>query len=295
MIDETSQRGKQAPGGVASAPTRTRAIEVGLPLYYGLHLNLIEDRESVREAGSPARGALLFFDGVIRRYTCDPETGRVMKIEDIGAEAVQAAIAGQGWTTGCLESGTVQFDVRNGITRKVVHLAAGVRPLRLLDGDHAVTYRIPLPDLLWFASWTDREHWDRLYAIPPTTGPASGRAMRPNDPLFVPPLFNVGLRSGVVCWGNVRTPAPKMPVRYASPENVAVHELFDLFCASAFKPQFRQGRSKKHPEALEKVWRTLDRRHCTRYPLGDLVPALTYGEALAIEPRGSLGFQGDWQ
>jgi len=46
---------------------------------------------------------------------------------------------------------------------------------------------------------------------------------------------------------------------------------------------------------LETVWRALDRRRCARYPLGDLVPALTYGEALTMEPRGSLGIRGDWE
>jgi len=298
MITHDDRRDEMAAGTTTTttgAIARTRTIEVGLPLYYGLHLNLVEDRDGAREAGSPARGALVFFDGVIRRYTCDPRTGQAVKIEDIGADALQLTIAGQGWTTGAQEHGTVKFDVRAGVTRKIVHIAAGVRPLRPLVDDRVETYTVPLPDLLWFASWTDTGCWDRLYAILPTTGPAAGRAMRPDDHLYVPPLFNIGLRSGVVCWGNVRTPPARKPLLYASPKNVSACELCDLFCASDFKPQYRRDRSRKHPEALETVWRALDRRRCARYPLGDLVPALTYGEALTMEPRGNLGIRGDWE
>lgn len=296
MIDHDDERQDMEMTDATDATTRpaTRTIDVGLPLYYGLHLNLVEDRESAHEVGRPARGALVFFDGAIRRYTCDPHTGRAIKIDDIGADALRLTIAGQGWTTGPLEYGTVEVDVRAGVTRKIVHIAAGRRPLRLLVDDRVVTYIVPHPDLLWFTSWTDTGHGDRLYAILPTTGPAAQEAMRAQDQLYVAPLFNVGLRSGVVCWGNVRTPPARRPLLYASPENVSAHERFDLFCASDFKPQFRRGRSRKHPDALDKVWQTLARRRCTRYPLGDLVPALTYGEALALEPMGSLVLQGDW-
>ena len=283
-----------ATGTVTTSRAGTRSIDLSLPLWYGLHLNLVEDRAGAREIGSPAVGALVFYPGIIRRYTCDPETGQVVAIDDVAAEAVQASIVGQGWSTGDQEPGAIRFEITGGIHRKVVHIPAGVRAMRLLDGDRIVTYRIPYPDLLWFSSWTDREVWDRVYTIAPDTGPAAGTAIRPGDQLYVPPLFNVGLRSGVVCWGGVTTPPAKKPTLFASPENVSVAERCAIFMASNFKPQFRRGRCQRNPDDLVATWRLLHRARATRYPTRLLVPACTYGDALTGEPRGSLGVGGDW-
>jgi hypothetical protein len=157
-----------------------------------------------------------------------------------------------------------------------------------------VTYRIPHPHLLWFASWSDGAVWDRLYAIDARTGPAAGRALAPDDQLYVPPLFNVGLRSGVVCWGTVSTPPARKPTLHASPENVSVAERFDLFMSSTFKPQFRTGRCTRHPDDLLATWKVLHRAGASRYPERLLRPTCTYGDALRGEPRGSLGVMGDW-
>lgn len=282
-----------AEPGATSRP-RTRALDLSLPLWYGLHLNLVEDRASAREIGSPAVGALVFYPGIIRRYRCDPETGQVVTIDDVAADAVQAAIVGQGWSTGDQEPGTVRYEIIGGIHRKVVHIPAGVRSMRLLDGDRIVTYRVPHPDLLWFSSWTDREVWDRAYAIAAGTGPAAGRAMTASDQLYVAPVFNVGLRSGVVCWGAVATPPAKKPALLASPDNVSVAERCAIFMASNFKPQFRKGRCRRHPDDLVATWALLARGRAARYPERLLVPACPYGDALTMEPRGSLGTGGDW-
>lgn len=290
--DTLSARGRVTPEADPEKPTRT--LEVGLPLYYGLHLNLVEDRASARELGSAAHGALVFYDGIIRRYTCDPATGKAVKIDDLAADALQAAIVGQGWTTGDQEYGTVRFEITGGISRKVVHVPAAVHSLHLYEGDHIRTYHVPHPDLLWFCSWTDRDVWDRLYAIATRTGPAARAAMTPTDQLYVPPLFNVGLRSGVVCWGAVSTPPARKPALFASPANVSVAERCAIFMASTFKPDLRAGRCRRHPQDLTRTWRLLARARATRYPERLLVPACTWSEALRTEPRGGLGIGGDW-
>ena len=125
--------------------------------------------------------------------------------------------------------------------------------------------RLPMPGLVFVCS-PGRAPW--VYA-------ALGRPNDPDQLLFRAPAFNV-FRDGRVCPGSHRFP-----------------EEVDLIPEGFFQSFFSltgdsRDRSKKHPENLVALWEEIDGK--TEYPMEDLVPQCTVGQAMAVS-EGRRGYR----
>ena len=125
--------------------------------------------------------------------------------------------------------------------------------------------RLPMPGLVFVCS-PGRAPW--VYAAP-------SRPTDPDQSLFRAPAFNVFL-DGRVCPGS-----------HNFPEEVG------LIPESFFRSFFSltgdsRERSKKHPDNLQALWEEIDGK--TDYPLEDLVPQCTVGQAMAVS-EGRLGYR----
>ena len=125
--------------------------------------------------------------------------------------------------------------------------------------------RLPMPGLVFVCS-PGRAPW--VYAAPE----------RPTDTeqqLFRAPAFNV-FSDGRVCPGSHRFP-----------------EEVGLMPESFFRSFFSltgdsRDRSKKHPDNLQALWEEIDGK--TEYPVEDLVPQCTVGQAMAVS-EGRRGYR----
>ena len=122
----------------------------------------------------------------------------------------------------------------------------------------ARAYRVPMPGLVFvcgrgdgfLALYAAREH--------PARGPLGDRAQ-----LYHAPAYNVH-DNGTVCKGNHH---------FTDDPLEAVGDFF----RSYFAPEITgRGRSRRHPEDLEALWRELDGQE--EYPCDDLVEAMTVGD-----------------
>lgn len=83
----------------------------------------------------------------------------------------------------------------------------------------------------------------------------------PETDLYHPPCPNV---SGTVCRGSVR-----FPVAGAA----TIEQAARLFFESGFNAHLTNGKSRKYPDDILRMWRVLNRIKAEEYPLEDLVPA----------------------
>ena len=125
--------------------------------------------------------------------------------------------------------------------------------------------RLPMPGLVFVCS-PGRAAW--VYA-------ATGRPTDPEQHLFRAPAFNV-FSDGRVCPGSHRFP-----------------EEVDLIPEGFFQSFFSltgdtRNRSKKHPDNLVALWEEIDGK--TAYPVEDLVPQCTVGQAMAVS-EGRRGYR----
>ena len=125
--------------------------------------------------------------------------------------------------------------------------------------------RLPMPGLVFVCS-PGRAPW--VYA-------ALSRPSGPEQHLFRAPAFNV-FGDGRVCPGSHRFP-----------------EEVGLTPESFFQSYFSltgdtRNRSKKHPDNLQALWEELD--GTTAYPMEDLVPQCTVGQAMAVS-EGRRGYR----
>ena len=125
--------------------------------------------------------------------------------------------------------------------------------------------RLPMPGLVFVCS-PGRAPW--VYA-------ATSRPTDPEQHLFRAPAFNV-FRDGRVCPGSHRFP-----------------EEVGLAPESFFQSYFSltgdsRNRSTKHPDNLQALWEELD--GTTDYPMEDLVPQCTVGQAMAVS-EGRRGYR----
>ena len=110
-----------------------------------------------------------------------------------------------------------------------------------------------------------------VFICPPGQSPwvfaAKTRPTTPNDQLYYAPTFNV-FQSGRVCPGSHTFPTDPSEV----PES---------FFQSFFSPTGdTRDRSQNYPNDLRKLWSTLNGKR--RYPLRDLVPAITTAQAMLL-------------
>ena len=115
-------------------------------------------------------------------------------------------------------------------------------------------FRLPMPGLIFVCS----------PGRPPRVFAAKRRPRSLDETIYYAPLFNL-FGDGRTCAGT-----------HQFPENV--EEIPESFFRSSFSMEAAfEGRSKKHPDSLLKLWEELDGKK--RYPLGDLVP---YGKLREI-------------
>ena len=121
--------------------------------------------------------------------------------------------------------------------------------------------RLPMPGLVFVCS-PGRAPW--AYA-------AKARPTSPSETLYRIPTFNV-FGDGRVCQGS-----------HKFPEDVSVipESFFESFFSTTGDSQQR---SQKHPEALADLWQELDGQD--EYPLDDLVPQCSVGDAMDISTGG---------
>ena len=125
--------------------------------------------------------------------------------------------------------------------------------------------RLPMPGLVFVCS-PGRAPW--VYA-------ATQRPTDPEQHLFRAPAFNV-FRDGRVCPGS-----------HKFPEEVGL--VPESFFGSFFSlTGDTRERSKKHPDNLQALWEELDGK--TEYPVEDLVPQCTVGQAMAVS-EGRRGYR----
>ena len=117
--------------------------------------------------------------------------------------------------------------------------------------------RVPMPGLVFVCS-PGRAPW--VYA-------AKSRPTGAEHPLYRAPAFNV-FADGRVCPGS-----------HTFPEEVGL--IPESFFQSFFSiTGDTRDRSKKHPDNLHALWEELDGKR--KYPLKDLVPQCTVGQAMAV-------------
>ena len=119
-------------------------------------------------------------------------------------------------------------------------------------------YRVPMPGLIFVCG--EGDGFIAVYAAAerPRPGPAGDRAQ-----LFHAPAFNLH-DNGTVCKGNHRF----------SPDPAAIPgDFFGSYFATEITGR---GRSRRHPDQLEHLWREIDGQES--FPLEDLVPILTLGD-----------------
>jgi len=109
-------------------------------------------------------------------------------------------------------------------------------------------FRIPMPGLIFICS-SGKPPW--VYA-------AKKRPVSPRDSIYHAPLFNI-FHNGSTCSGTHKYPEQ-------------IEEIPNSFFTSFFSLEANyNGRSKKHPDSLLKLWEELDGQK--RYPLKDLIRA----------------------
>jgi hypothetical protein len=162
--------------------------------------------------------------------------------------------------TGVLAPDTL-FQIRRGRLRRDA-LWVGPRPwdvaIRGRIEEEPRRYRVPMPGLIFVCG--EGDGFIAVYAAAerPRPGPTGDRAQ-----LFHAPAFNLH-DDGTVCKGNHRF----------SPDPAAIPgDFFGSYFATEITGR---GRSRRHPDRLEDLWRELDGRES--YPLDDLLPALTLRE-----------------
>jgi hypothetical protein len=117
--------------------------------------------------------------------------------------------------------------------------------------------RLPMPGLVFVCGPVGQA--PRAFA-------ARARPARPDDRLYWPPTYNI-LHGGRVCVGSHQFPADPGRV----PEE---------FFKSFFSRSAGQGRSRRHPDDVGRLWDELD--GAAEFPLDDLVPALTVADAMRL-------------
>jgi PRTRC genetic system protein B len=97
-----------------------------------------------------------------------------------------------------------------------------------------------------------------MYAV---KGHGNGWTPPGDTSLFVAPVPNI---SGSVCHGNV--PFPPATTK-------TIWQAVNLFFESGFNNHLDNGKSKKYPDSILRMWRVLHRAKATSYPEDDLLPA----------------------
>jgi len=165
--------------------------------------------------------------------------------------AVAQALNGFDIDSGLLPENVLFWQRREGVERVAIWLPPQVWwPVRIETRQETVAWRVPLPGLVLVGY---RKYY-QLFAVADEGRPG------PESELFAAPCPNV---SGQVCVGN----AP-FPVAGASTMGEAVQVFFE----SGFNAHLANGKSRKYPDDITRMWRVLNRIKAAEYPLADLVP-----------------------
>ena len=163
--------------------------------------------------------------------------------------ALAQAVADVEISTGLLPENILFWQRRNGQERLGLWLPPRVWSLRTEPTD-SPNRRIPLPGLVFVGRGLNYS----LYALAETGRP--GLRSR----LYAPPCPNV---SEAVCQGNVAFPVAGVDT---------IEQAATAFLESGFNNHLGNGKSKKYPEDILRMWRVLHRARATAYPVRDLVP-----------------------
>lgn len=168
-------------------------------------------------------------------------------------------------TSGVLPPDTIWWQLAKG--EPVVGLWRPARVWKLALVEEAFKpprrFKLPMPGLLFFCT----------RGKPPTVFASQGRPTNDGWPLFHAPLFNV-FRKGTTCQGSHEYPN-------------TIGEVPESFMVSFFTVAGdHQGRSKKHPDNLLKLWEELHGK--TRYPSADLMPAYVLGRKVEGQEAADL-------
>ena len=156
-------------------------------------------------------------------------------------------------STGLLAENTL-FVGQFGVVRKVIEYRPAEVTGIWLEGSDA-PLRIPLPPLVMERSTTaDRSPSYRVFAV-------MKRPETLDEKLYGAPLPNVG--GGGVCWGTVARPSAE------ELKGTSLATDWKAFLGSRFGNHSVEGRSKKYPKDLRKLYMALE--GVEAYPLDDLV------------------------
>lgn len=159
--------------------------------------------------------------------------------------AVAQALAGLDVDSGLLPGNVLFWQQRGGQERVGLWLPPDLYLMQV----EQKKFEIPLPGLVLVGQGKKYS----LFAVTEAERPG------PETDLYHPPCPNV---SGSVCRGNV-----PFPVAGASTMGAAARLFFD----SGFNGHLANGKSRKYPDNILRMWRVLNRIKAEEYPLDDLV------------------------
>jgi hypothetical protein len=173
-----------------------------------------------------------------------------------------AALGGISLGSGVLPPETLFWSMVDGWPRIGVYLEERVWSLPVRDYQEALA--VPLPPLVFIGHRYDYTVWA-----------VTGRPGGPNTPVYVAPVPNVALDTGV-CRGNAPFPG-------AGPGTI--WQAVEVFFTSRFNQDLANGKSKAHPENVLEQWRALHQAQAAVYPPDDLVQTnLTIGRLIDVNP-----------
>lgn len=169
----------------------------------------------------------------------------------VDPEELATRLSGLDITTGLLPRNCLFWQKRGGQERLAVYVPPQVWFVQVagLGG-----LGVPLPGLVFMGHGLN-------YAMYAVKGHGNGWTPPGDTSLFVAPVPNL---SSNVCRGNV-------PFPQAS--TTTIWRAVAAFFESGFNDHLSNGKSKKYPDGILRMWQVLDRAKATSYPEYDLVPA----------------------
>ena len=164
-------------------------------------------------------------------------------------------------TTGLLPPGALWLVKRAGGAWTALWQEPGTRTVRLRTSLETPPrrYRLPLPGLIFLCPPGGQA---------PYVFAATARPRRPEEQLYHAPCHNL-FDTGRVCVGT--HPFPSDPARVPA-------AFFESYFSA--HPSTARGKSRRHLEDIGRLWDELDRGQT--FPLDDLLPHLTVGEAMRL-------------
>lgn len=176
----------------------------------------------------------------------------------VDAEQVALALSAKvRFDTGLLSDDTLLVR-QEGAQRLVIAYRAPRKTGLFLEGSEHPLH-VPLPALVLLRTVSDGQQPQyALYAV-------KNRPATLNESLFHAPLPNV-FSSGNICWGTVPRASD------AGLTGTSLAQDWDLLLGSRFGDHAANGKSKRYPSDIRKMWATLEARHARTYPKSDLLP-----------------------